>query len=112
MEIIKEILSFINRIQGLLHVSNTGYFEHFIVGVIITGLISYLSFDSSNNWFKSIFIGIITAFAGGLLKEYIDPIIGGDKDKLDLIFTVLGGVFGAMLFLLMTYIQNKKAKLV
>lgn len=108
MEIIKKILEYIKENNGFLHITQTGYFEHFIVGILIGGLISYLYFEKTYNKFKSIFLGISTAFFIGLLKEYVDPLLGGDIDKLDLIYTVLGSITGAAIFLLKTYAQKKK----
>ena len=108
MEIIKTILGYFKQILEILSISDTGYFEHFIVGFIISGLISHLYFEKTYHKFKSIFLGLSTAFFVGLLKEYVDPLIGGDKDKLDLIYTILGSITGAIIFLLITYVQKKK----
>lgn len=103
MEIINEIFVFIKQNNDFLHISRTGYFEHIFAGFLIGGLISYLYFKKTDQILKSIFIGISTAFFTGLLKEYVDPLLGGSKDKLDLIYTVLGSIIGVTIFILMTY---------
>lgn len=108
MEIIKKILGYFKQILEILTISDTGYFEHFIVGLVIGGLISHLYFEKTYHKFKSIFLGLSAAFFLALFKEYVDPLIGGDKNKLDLIYTILGSISGATIFLLNTYIQKKK----
>ncbi len=65
-------------------------------------------FEKTNHKLKSIFFGISLAFLIGLAKEYIDPILGGNKDKLDFIYTVLGGFVGAILFLLKSSFNKNK----
>ncbi len=91
-----------------MQISENGYVEHFIVGSLIGGLISYLIFEKTNHKLKSIIFGISVAFLIGLAKEYIDPIFGGQKDKFDLIYTILGSIVGAILFLINNYIQQKR----
>jgi glycopeptide antibiotics resistance protein len=68
-----------------------------------------LAFEKSNHKLKSIAFGISLAFFIGLAKEYIDPLLGGDKDKFDLIYTVLGSLAGAVLFLGYTSLKKKKS---
>lgn len=107
MEILKNIFELIQQIEGFLQISKTGHFEHFIVGSLIGGLISYLYFEKTNHRLKSMVFGISLGFFIGLLKEFIDPIIGGDKNKLDLIYTFLGSMTGALLFLLNSLVRKK-----
>ena len=108
MEIINSLLELINNITEVLRISENGHVEHFIVGGLIGGLISYLYYEKTHHIFKSIFLAISIAFFIGLLKEYVDPLIGGDKNKLDLIYTILGSITGVTLFLLNTYFQKKR----
>lgn len=108
MEIINILVELINNIIEALRISENGHVEHFIVGGLIGGLISHLYFDKTHHILKSIFLGVSTAFFVGLLKEYADPLIGGDKNKLDLIYTFLGSIIGVTLFLLNTYFQKKR----
>ncbi|MEL4454807.1 hypothetical protein [Lutimonas vermicola] len=77
--------------------------------MLIGGLISYLAHEKTNNKLKSVFFGVFLAFLIGLAKEYIDPLFGGDKDKFDLIYTVLGSMAGAALFLLYNAFLQKKS---
>ncbi len=91
-----------------MQISRSGYVEHFVVGSLIGGLISYLAFDKTNHKLKSIVFAISLAFLIGLAKEYIDPLVGGDKDKFDLIYTVLGSITGVILFLLYTALHKKR----
>lgn len=107
METLKEIFFFINRLDGYVQVTHTGYAEHFIVGSLIGGLIAYLYFEKTNNKFKSVVLGISTAFAVGLAKEYLDPLVGGDKSKLDLIYTILGSFAGVVIFLLTSFLKKR-----
>lgn len=108
MEMIRKIFHFIHRIEGYLQISESGYVEHLIAGSLIGGLITHLTFEKTNHKLKSIIFGISVAFLIGLAKEYIDPIFGGWKDKFDLIYTILGSVFGTILFFINNYIQQKR----
>ena len=110
METIRNIFEFIHRVEGFVQISATGYFEHFVVGLLIGGLIPYLAHEKTNHKLKSVFFGMSLAFLIGLAKEYIDPLFGGDKDKFDLIYTVLGSMAGAVLFLLYTAFHQKKSR--
>ena len=107
MEIFKKLFALINRIEGYFQISQTGYVEHFIIGALIAGLIAFLYFDKTKNALKSVVLGITTAFFVGLIKEYVDPLVGGDKDKMDLIFTILGSFSGVILFFLFSFIKKK-----
>ena len=83
----------------LFHVSKDGYFAHFNVGLLIGGLVSYLIFKKTGNKIKSLVFGILIATFVGIVKEVIDPYVGRSLDKNDLIYTVLGGVVGSLIFL-------------
>ena len=105
---IRNIFDFIHRVEGFLQISRNGYFEHSVVGLLIGGLISYLVFEKTNHKLKSIVIGMSLAFLIGLAKEYIDPLFGGNKDKFDLMYTVLGSIVGVVIFLLFESFNQKK----
>ncbi len=79
--------------------SVTGYFEHFIVGLLIGGLVSYLIFKKTCNKIKSFVFGILISTLIGTLKEVIDPYLRGNVDKYDLIYTFLGSVVGSVIIL-------------
>jgi hypothetical protein len=102
------IFDFIHRVEGFLQISRNGYFEHSVVGLLIGGLISYLVFEKTNHKLKSIVFGMSLAFLIGLAKEYIDPLFGGNKDKFDLMYTVLGSIVGVVIFLLFESFNQKK----
>ena len=84
----------------LFHVSKDGYFAHFNVGLLIGGLVSYLTFKKTGNKIKSFVFGILITTLIGIIKEVIDPYLGGNLDKYDLIYTFLGSVVGSLLILL------------
>ena len=109
MEIFKKLIALINRIEGYFQITQNGYAEHFIIGALIAGLITFLYFEKTQNALKSIVLGITTAFFIGLFKEYIDPLVGGDKNKMDLIYTILGSFSGVILFFFFSFI-NKRYK--
>ena len=77
-------------------ISERGYPEHFIVGAIIGGGTSYLVYKKTDHKFKSWGIGFGASVAAGLVKELVDPVIfNGTRSTRDVVYTVLGGAFGA-----------------
>lgn len=75
--------------------SENGHPEHFIGGMIIGGVTSYLVYKKTNNKWKSWAIGTGAATIIGLAKELIDPYIGRNRNGTDFKYTVLGGAIGA-----------------
>ena len=94
------MIELIRKVESFLQVTHTGYAEHFIGGIIIGAIVSYLVFKKTNMIWVALFFGIVASSFLGLAKELIDPYMRGDRDKLDLIFTSLGGILGAMSFVL------------
>ena len=108
MEIIKKIFGYVRELQEFLKITKDGYYEHLIVGLLIACLISHVYFEKTPDKFKSIFIGISTAFFVGILKECYDfTIFGSDFSIADVFYTVLGSIIGSAIFLLKTYVQKK-----
>jgi hypothetical protein len=106
MKIIDSLLHFISRIDHYIQVTENGHPEHFIVGSLIGGFISFFILKRTNDVFKALFFGIGAAILIGVLKEVIDPLIGGSRDKSDIMYTVLGGVVGTGIALY----SNKRAR--
>ncbi len=77
---------------SFLQISRMGYYEQFIVGLLVSGLVCYLIFKKTGNKLKKIIFVILITTLIGIFKEVIDPYWGHDKDKHDLIYTFLGGV--------------------
>ena len=94
------MIDIIRKIESLLQITPTGYTEHFIGGITIAAIVSYFVFKKTNIIWVALFFGIVTVSFLGLAKELIDPYMRGNRDKLDLIFTVLGGAIGAPALLL------------
>ena len=100
------MIELIHRIESFLQITRTGYVEHFIGGTIIAAIVSYVVFKKTNIIWVAIFIGIVTSSLIGLAKELFDPYMQGNRNKLDLIFTSLGGILGAMSFFLYRKLVN------
>jgi len=75
--------------------SNNGHTEHFITGLAIGGVTSYLVYRKTDDKLKSWLVGSGAAILAGLTKELIDPSIGGVRSVEDLGYSALGGVIGA-----------------
>lgn len=76
-------------------ISDNGHPEHFIAGLAIGGVTSYLVFRKTDNKWKSWAIGTGAATLIGIAKELIDPSIGGVQTTADVAYSVLGGAIGA-----------------
>ena len=92
-------MQFIFHLQSFLQITDSGYFEHIIVGLLIGGLIAYLIYKQTSNKIKSFVFGILIATLIGILKEFLDPYMRGNVDRYDLIYTFLGSVFGSFIIL-------------
>ena len=101
IEFIEKIIEYYDRFRVLFHVSKDGYFAHFNVGFLIGGLVSYFIFKKTGNKVKSLVFGVLIATFFGVAKEVIDPYLGRDVDLLDLIYTILGGVVGSVIILVL-----------
>ena len=99
-----EFLSFIFVIGALIQIIAVGYVLHIIAGLMIGGLISYLILKKTNNKIKSFLIGVFMATFIGFLKEVIDPSIGRHRDRIDIVYTIIGGIVGSGT----TILLNKK----
>ncbi|WP_290288062.1 hypothetical protein [Lutimonas halocynthiae] len=100
------MIDLIRKIESFLQVTRNGYVEHFIGGILIGAIVSYFVFKKTHIIWVALFFGIVTSSFIGLAKELIDPYLRGDRDKLDLIFTSLGGILGSMSY----YISRKLGK--
>jgi len=107
MKIFDNLFILISHIDSYIRITKNGYVEHFIVGSLVSAFISYLILKRSNNKIKSLFFGVGAAIFIGIMKEVIDPLIGGDRSKADIIYTVLGGMVGTVIILL---IKKKTTK--
>ena len=88
--------------------SKNGYPEHFIAGTIIGGATSYFVFKKTDNKLKAWLIGTTAASVLGLIKEALDPkVFGGVKSGTDIVYTSLGGAFGASIVI---PLKKKKPK--
>jgi ABC-type uncharacterized transport system permease subunit len=100
------MIDLIRKIESFLQVTHSGYAEHFIGGIMIGAIVSYLVFKKTNMIWVALFFGIVITASLGLVKELIDPYMRGSRDKLDLIFTIMGGFFGVISF----YLYQKRGK--
>mgnify|MGYP001115290362 CR=1 FL=1 len=107
MKIIDSLLHIISHIDHYIQVTENGHPEHFIVGCLIGGFISFFILKRTNNVLTALFFGLGAATFIGIFKEFIDPLIGGSRDKADIIYTVLGGMVGTVIILL---IKKKTTK--
>jgi hypothetical protein len=82
--------------------------EHFIAGFVFGGAASFFVFKKTNNKFKAWLIGTGTAVVIGLVKEAIDPSIGGERSAEDFAYTVLGGAVGASIVIPLKKSKPKK----
>ncbi len=101
------MIDLIRKIESFLQITPNGYVEHFIGGIIIGAIVSYFVFKKTNIIRVALCIGVVISSLFGLVKELIDPYLQGDRDKLDLILTSLGGIIGAMSFY---FIRKLKVK--
>ncbi len=89
------VFTFFYVIPAHAQLSDSGYAEHFIAGLAIGGITSYLVYRKTDNKWKSWAIGAGASTIIGLTKELIDPYIGRDRNGGDFKYTVLGGAIGA-----------------
>ncbi len=75
--------------------TDSGHPEHFISGMIVGGVTSYIVYKKTGNKLKSWVIGTGAATLIGLAKELIDPAIGRKRSGADFGYSVLGGAIGA-----------------
>lgn len=101
------IITLYSSLELKAQFSETGHPEHFIYGTVISGITSYLVFKKTDDKVKSWFIGFGAAAAAGLLKEAIDPSIGGTRSAEDFGYSVLGGAVGASIVIPLKSKKNK-----
>ena len=102
------MLEIIQDIKSLLQVTENGYLEHFIGGFLISAFIAHITFKKTKLFWIAFLMAVFISTLIGLFKELIDPYILGDRDKLDLIITGLGGAFGGLSFF---FIQELKMRI-
>ena len=107
MKILVLVFIFLCSIPTQAQFTDHGYPEHFIGGMIIGGVTSFIVYKKTNNKFKSWAIGTGAATLIGLAKELIDPSIGRERNEADFGYTVLGGAIGASIVF---PLKNKKPK--
>ena len=71
---------------------------HFIVGLVLCQLVIALLLAVQNDIFVAYGAGMAVALAAGFVKELKD---GSHADVQDFLFALMGGVFGALLALLL-----------
>jgi len=84
-----------------------GYASHFIIGVLIGPLVFHLLYKKPANHLKSWIVALAIVTIIGLIKEIIDPYMGRQRDKIDLVITILGGLIGTGIVVLF---KKNKAK--
>ena len=77
-----------------------GYPSHFVIGGLIGGLVFHFVYNKTTSPLKSWIIALVLVSAIGLAKELIDPYFYRQRDKLDLVITILGGIIGAGIIVL------------
>lgn len=95
MKIIFILLISFYCISSDAQISENGHPEHFIGGLVIGGVTSYLVYKKTNNKFKSWVIGTGAAAVIGLTKELIDSATDRKVSGEDFGYTLLGGTIGA-----------------
>ena len=84
-----------------------GYPAHFIIGALIAGIVFHWVYKETSSHLKAWIIALFIVSAIGLAKEIIDPLLGRQRDKLDLVITILGGIIGVGIIVL---IKKNKTK--
>ena len=84
------------NIKAQEFISDNGHPEHFVAGILISATTSYFIFKKTDNKLLASLVGIATASAVGLFKEYVDPIwFNGNRNLEDFKYTAFGGAIGA-----------------
>ena len=83
-----------------------GYPSHFLIGALIGGLVFHWVYKKSSGHLKSWIIALALVSAIGLVKELIDPYFYRQRDKFDLVTTILGGIIGAGIVVLFKKKKN------
>lgn len=90
-------------------ISQNGYPEHLIAGVLISATTSYFVFKKTDNKLVAVIVGVVAASAIGLFKEYVDPIwFNGNRTLKDFQYTAYGGVIGASIVIPLKKRKPKK----
>jgi hypothetical protein len=92
-------------------ITNDGHTEHFVAGVLISGTVSYFVYKKTENKWKAYLIGAGSAIATGLLKEFIDPYIGGQRTFEDFAYSSLGGFVGASIVIPLKPKKTKESEI-
>jgi len=103
------IMCFGLRLEAQPIFSENGHPEHFIVGAIVGGGVSYLVYKKTDNKLKAWLIGAGTAAALGYLKEAVDPKwFNRVRSSKDFGYSALGGVVGASIVIPLKQRKPKK----
>ena len=94
-------------IKNWTHYLGHGYPAHFIIGALIAGVVFYWVYKKTTSHLKSWIIAIVLVSAIGLAKELIDPYFWRQRDKIDLVITILGGIIGAGIVVLFKKYKTK-----
>ena len=92
----KVIRKLMHLFWGLIY---SGYASHLAVGILIGACISIYTWKRTSSKIRAILLGLTIATTIGFLKEIVDPYIGRSRDLMDLVYTVLGGLFGSIIVL-------------
>ena len=103
MELFDYKINLIRKIYYFLRFGYNGYIAHFIIGFLIGGIVSILIFNRTNSKVKSCIVGCFMATLIGFFKELIEPLIGGSRDILDFIYTVIGGLLGCYIMIIRSF---------
>lgn len=88
-----------------------GYPEHFIGGALLSGAVSYLVYQKTENKTKAWLVGFGASLVAGGLKEAVDPeVFGGTRNVKDFYYTAFGGALGASIVIPLGR-RKKKANL-
>ena len=93
--------------ETIRHFLGHGYPAHFIIGALIAGVVFHWVYKKTSSHLKSWIIAMFIVSAIGLAKELIDPLLGRQRDKIDLVITILGGIIGVAIVILF---KNNKTK--
>ena len=103
------ILKFLLLCDAIIRnlIFENGYPAHFIIGALIAGVVFHWVYKKTTSHLKSWIIALVIVSAIGLAKELIDPFLGRQKDKMDLVITIMGGIIGVVIVVLFKKYKTK-----
>ena len=99
-------MDFLSHIESMLQITRTGYLEHFIIGIFISGLTSYFMFKKKKSKIQSFGFAFIFTIIAAICKEIKDYLSMGELDQVDIYITFVGAVVGSI-FVLFRFRTNK-----